>query len=45
MSQMCSPLQIIEPLTEKTWGQGCAIFGERKNKERNGEGGGNILNE
>ena len=35
--QKCSPLQIIEPLTEKTWGQGCVIFGERKNKERNGE--------
>ena len=28
----------IEPLTEKTWGQGCVqYFGERKNKERNGE--------
>ena len=27
----------IEPLTEKTWGQGCVIFGERKNKERSGE--------
>ena len=24
-------------LTEKTWGQGCVIFGERKIKERNGE--------
>ena len=35
--QKCSPLQIIEPLTEKTWGQGCVIFGERKYKERNGE--------
>ena len=35
--QKCNPLQIIEPLTEKTWGQGCVIFGERKNKERNGE--------
>ena len=33
--QKCSPPQIIEPLTEKTWGQGCVIFGERKNKERN----------
>ena len=32
------PLQIIEPLIEKTWGQGCVIFGEWKNKERNGEG-------
>ena len=32
-----SPPQIIEPLTEKTWGQGCVIFGERKNIERNGE--------
>ena len=37
MTSKCSPLQIIEPLTEKTWGQGCVIFGERKNKERNGE--------
>ena len=35
--QKCNPLQIIEQLTEKTWGQGCVIFGERKNKERNGE--------
>ena len=35
--QKCSPLQIIEPLTEKTWGQGCVIFDEWKNKERNGE--------
>ena len=35
--QKCSPLQIIEPLTEKTSGQGCIIFGERKNKGRNGE--------
>ena len=35
--QKCSPLQIIEPLMEKTWGQGCVIFCERKNKERNGE--------
>ena len=40
--------KIIEPLTEKTWGQGCVIFDERKNKERNGESlleGGNILTE
>ena len=29
--QKCSPPQIIKPLTEKTWGQGCVIFGERKN--------------
>ena len=39
---------MIEPLTEKTWGQGCVIFGEWKNKECNGETpleGGNILNE
>ena len=36
-SVKCTPLQIIEPLTEKTWGQGCVTFGERKNKERNGE--------
>ena len=35
--QKYSPPQIIEPLTEKTWGQGCVIFGKRKNKERNGE--------
>ena len=27
----------IEPLTEKTRGRGCVIFGEQKNKERNGE--------
>ena len=33
----CSPLQIIEPLTEKTWGRDCVIFSEQKNKERNGE--------
>ena len=40
LNQWCqkwSPPQIIEPLTEKTWGQGCVIFGERNNKERNGE--------
>ena len=30
-------LAIIEPMTEKTWGRGCVIFGERKNEERNGE--------
>ena len=35
--QKCSPLQIIEPLMEKTWGQGCVKFCERKNKERNGK--------
>ena len=35
--QKCRPLQIIEPLTEKTWGQGCVIRGERKNKKRKGE--------
>ena len=35
--QKCSLLQIIEPLTAKTWGQGCVIFGERENKERNSE--------
>ena len=28
--QKYSPPQIIEPLTEKTWRQGCVIFGERK---------------
>ena len=33
----CSPLQIIEPLTDKTWGQFYVIFSERKNKEQNGE--------
>ena len=37
MTSKMHPPQIIEPLTEKTWGQGCVIFGERKNKERNGE--------
>ena len=35
--QKSSPLQIIEPMTEKTWGGGSVIFGEQKNKERNGE--------
>ena len=30
--QKCSPLQIIEPMTEKTWGQDCVIFGEQKTK-------------
>ena len=35
--QKYSPPETIESLTEKTWGQGCVIFGERKNKERNGE--------
>ena len=30
---MCSPLQIIERLTEKTWGWGCVIFDEQKNKK------------
>ena len=35
--QKCSQLQIIELLTEKTWGRGCVIFGEQKNKDRNGE--------
>ena len=29
--------RLLKPLTEKTWGQGFVIFGERKNKERNGE--------
>ena len=37
LRQKCSPLRIIEPLTEKTWVRGYVIFGERKNKERNGE--------
>ena len=35
--QKCSPLQIIEPLTEKTWGGDCVIFVEQKNKEHKGE--------
>ena len=35
--QKCNPLQIIETLTEKTWGRDCVIFGERINRERNGE--------
>ena len=35
--QPAAALQIIEPLTEKTWEQDCAIFGEQKNKGRNGE--------
>ena len=35
-SKVQSP-EIIELLNEKTWGQGCVIYGERKNKERNGE--------
>ena len=30
-------LQIIKPLTEKTWERYYVIFSERKNKERNGE--------
>ena len=34
--QKCSQLQIIEILTENTWGQDCVI-GEQKNKERNGK--------
>ena len=35
--QKCSPLQVFESLTEKTWVRGCVIFGEQKNKEWNGE--------
>ena len=35
--QKCSLPQIIELLTAKTWGHGCVIYGERKNKERNGK--------
>ena len=31
--QKCSPLQIIGLLIEKTWGRGCVIFGEQKNKK------------
>ena len=30
-------LQVIEPLTEKTWGQRCVIFSEQRNKEQKGE--------
>ena len=33
----CSPLQ--EPLTEKTWGWGCAFLEEQKYREQNGEKG------
>ena len=29
----CSLLKIIEPSSEKTWGSGCVIFGEQKDKE------------
>ena len=36
MTSKVEPLQIIQPLTEKTWGRDCD-FGEQKNKERNGE--------
>ena len=28
---------IIEPLPEKTWGRDDVIFGEQKNRERDGE--------
>ena len=31
--QKCSPLQVIERLTKKTWGQGCVIFGEQKKNQ------------
>ena len=34
--QKCNQLQIMEPLTEKTWGQGCVILVSGK-AERNGE--------
>ena len=37
MTSKVQPAEIIEPLTEKTWGQGCVIIGERKIKERNGK--------
>ena len=30
--QNCSPLQVIEPMTQKNWGRGCVIFGERKTR-------------
>ena len=33
MTSKMQPIQIIEPLTEKTWGRGCVIFGEQKNKK------------
>ena len=37
--QKYSLLQIMEPLSEKTWGRGCVIvnFGGGKNKEQNGK--------
>ena len=35
--QKYGPLQVIEPLTEKTYGRGCLMFDEQKNKEQNGE--------
>ena len=35
--QKCSLLQVIEPLTEKTWGRGCVIFSEQKKQKRNGK--------
>ena len=35
--QKCSPRKVIEPLTGKTSGRDCVIFGEQKSKERNGE--------
>ena len=35
--QKCNPLQVIKPLIEKIWGRDSVIFGEQKNKERNGE--------
>ena len=34
---MTSKVQIIGPLTDKTWGRDSATFGEQKKKERNGE--------
>ena len=35
--QKCSLLQVIGPLTKKTWAWGCVFFGEQKNRDRSGE--------
>ena len=37
MTSKVQPTADYWMLTEKTWGQECVIFGEQKNKERNGE--------
>ena len=39
MTSKYSLLQAIEPSIEITWGQGCVIYDQQKNKERNGETG------